>query len=298
VLRDGRLADVRRTETADPDRLVHAIIGRPPEKVFVRPPRPDYAPLLTVSDTVVGDVGPMDFEVHRGEIVALVGLRGAGQESIGRALIGVTPIASGKVLLASRHPNTSSAGAAIASGIAFVPGDRIGESIAHGLTVRENIFLNPAAAGRGLLSWRDPTNELAEAHALGQQVGLVPNDPTTMIETLSGGNQQKVVMARWMRIGGSLLVLEDPTAGVDVGAKAEIYRLLSKAVQGGQAVLLISTDFEEVAAICHRALVFRDGSIVAELEEDELSVEHLVRTTSLQAPAVKAGELPQPARSN
>jgi ribose transport system ATP-binding protein len=298
VLRDGRLADVRRTETADPDRLVHAIIGRPPEKVFVRPPRPDYAPLLTVSDTVVGDVGPMDFDVHRGEIVALVGLRGAGQESIGRALIGVTPIASGKVRLASRQPNTSSAGAAIASGIAFVPGDRIGESIAHGLTVRENIFLNPAAAGRGLLSWRDPTNELAEAHALGQQVGLVPNDPTTMIETLSGGNQQKVVMARWMRIGGSLLVLEDPTAGVDVGAKAEIYRLLSKAVQGGQAVLLISTDFEEVAAICHRALVFRDGSIVAELEEDELSVENLVRTTSLQAPAIVAGELPQQARSN
>jgi ribose transport system ATP-binding protein len=298
VLRDGRLADVRRTETADPDRLVHAIIGRPPEKVFVRPPRPDYAPLLTVSDTVVGDVGPMDFDVHRGEIVALVGLRGAGQESIGRALIGVTPIASGKVRLASRQPNTSSTGAAIASGIAFVPGDRIGESIAHGLTVRENIFLNPAAAGRGLLSWRDPTNELAEAHALGQQVGLVPNDPTTMIETLSGGNQQKVVMARWMRIGGSLLVLEDPTAGVDVGAKAEIYRLLSKAVQGGQAVLLISTDFEEVAAICHRALVFRDGSIVAELEEDELSVENLVRTTSLQAPTIVAGELPQQARSN
>jgi ribose transport system ATP-binding protein len=105
-------------------------------------------------------------------------------------------------------------------------------------------------------------------------------------------------MARWMRIGGSLLVLEDPTAGVDVGAKAEIYRLLSKAVQGGQAVLLISTDFEEVAAICHRALVFQDGSIVAELEEDELSVENLVRTTSLQAPAIVAGELPQQARSN
>jgi ribose transport system ATP-binding protein len=87
-----------------------------------------------------------------------------------------------------------------------------------------------------------------------------------------------------MRVGGSLLVLEDPTAGVDVGAKAEIYRLLSKAVQGGKSVLLVSTDFEEVAAICHRALVFRDGVIVAELEEKELSVEILVRTTSLRKP--------------
>jgi ribose transport system ATP-binding protein len=298
VLRDGRLVDVRRTATADPDHLVHAIIGRPPEKVFIRPPRPGHAPVLTFRDTVAGDVGPVNFEIRRGEIVALVGLRGAGQESVGRALIGDAPITAGEILLGSRKPDVSWAGAAIANGIGFVPGDRIGESIAHGLTVRENIFVNPEATGRGLLSWRDPNNEFEEARSLGQQVGLVPNDPVATIETLSGGNQQKVVMARWMRIGGSLLVLEDPTAGVDVGAKAEIYRLLSAAVQGGQAVLLISTDFEEVAAICHRALVFRDGSIVAELEEDKLSVENLVRTTSLQPPAVTADELPPKARPN
>nr|WP_147022454.1 sugar ABC transporter ATP-binding protein [Microvirga aerophila] len=296
VLRDGRLVDVRQTEMADPDCLVHAIIGRPPEKVFVRPPRPAHSLVLTFSDTVAGDVGPVNFEVHRGEIVALVGLRGAGQESIGRALIGAAPVTAGEILLVGREPDTSWPGAAIADGIGFVPGDRIGESIAHGLTVRENIFINPGAAGRRLFSWRDPNQEFEETRSLSQQVGLVPNDPMATIETLSGGNQQKVVMARWMRIGGSLLVLEDPTAGVDVGAKAEIYRLLSKAVQGGQAVLLISTDFEEVAAICHRALVFRDGSIVAELGEDELSVENLVRTTSLQAPAIPAGELPPQAR--
>jgi ribose transport system ATP-binding protein len=124
-------------------------------------------------------------------------------------------------------------------------------------------------------------------------VGLVPDDPSAPIETLSGGNQQKVVMARWMRIGGSVLVLEDPTAGVDVGAKAEIYRLLSTVVQAGKSVLLVSTDFEEVAAICHRALVFRDGVIVAELKEEELSVETLVRTTSLRRP----GHLEEPMTS-
>src|SRR5215212_1097519 len=215
-----------------------------------------------------------------------------------RAASRMVPIAGGEILLADKQPDTSWAGAAIADGIGFVPGDRIGESIAHGLTVRENIFINPKAAGRGLLSWRDPNSEFEEARSLGQQVGLVPNDPIATIETLSGGNQQKVVMARWIRVGGSLLVLEDPTAGVDVGAKAEIYRLLSRAVQDGQAVLLISTDFEEVAAICHRALVFRDGSIVAELGEDELSIENLVRTTSLQAPAVAASELLSQARQN
>jgi ribose transport system ATP-binding protein len=290
VLRDGRLVDTRPTAAADPDRLVHAIIGRPPEKVFVRPPRPGHAPVLSLRDTVAGDVGPVDFTIHRGEIVALVGLRGAGQETIGRALIGDAPVTAGEIRLDGRRPDTTWAGAAIADGVGFVPGDRLGESIAHGLTVRENIFVNPRASGRSLTSWRDPAAEGEEARSLGQQVGLVPNDPAAPIETLSGGNQQKVVMARWMRIGGSVLVLEDPTAGVDVGAKAEIYRLLAKAVQAGQAVLLVSTDFEEVAAICHRALVFRDGSIVAELAEDELSVETLVRTTSLQAPAPAAAD--------
>jgi ribose transport system ATP-binding protein len=105
------------------------------------------------------------------------------------------------------------------------------------------------------------------------------------IETLSGGNQQKVVVARWMRIGPQALVLEDPTAGVDVGAKAEIYRLLAAALGKGQAIVLISTDFEEVAAICHRALVFRGGRIVAELAADELSIEAITRATSLAGEA-------------
>ncbi|MET0428809.1 MAG: sugar ABC transporter ATP-binding protein [Microvirga sp.] len=284
ILRDGRLVSTRETPGADPDQLVHDIIGRPPEKVFVRPDRPVPSPALSFHDVAMEGVGPVTFDVHKGEIVGLVGLRGAGQERIGRALIGGSALTSGEIILAGRRPDTSCAGAAIAHGIAFVPGDRIGESIAHGLTVRENMFINPGATGRGPLAWRDPGHERDEARHLGRQIGLVPDDPSAPIETLSGGNQQKVVMARWMRIGGSLLVLEDPTAGVDVGAKAEIYRLLSRVVQAGKSVLLVSTDFEEVASICHRALVFRDGVIVAELEEDELSVETLVHTTSLRRP--------------
>jgi ribose transport system ATP-binding protein len=298
VLRDGKLVDVHLTADANPDRLVHAIIGRPPEKVFVRPPRPGHAQALAFRDAIAGNVGPMNFEIDRGEIVALVGLRGAGQESVGRALIGDQPVTAGEILLDGMRPDISWAGAAIASGIGFVAGDRIRDSIAHGLTVRENVFINPAATGRSVLSWQDRNSEIKETHSLGHQVGLVPNDPLAAIETLSGGNQQKVVMARWMRIGGPVLVLEDPTAGVDVGAKAEIYRLLSKAVQGGQMVLLISTDFEEVAAICHRALVFRNGRIVAELAEGDLSIENLVRSTSLSAQAAGPSELSLQARSN
>jgi len=149
------------------------------------------------------------------------------------------------------------------------------------MSVRENMFINPHASGRGLFTWRSAGSEAAETAALGRTVGVSPNDPEAPIETLSGGNQQKVVIARWMRIGPEVLVLEDPTAGVDVGAKAEIYRLLAASLAKGQGILLISTDFEEVAAICHRALVFRNGRIVSELDAADLSIEAITRATSL-----------------
>jgi ribose transport system ATP-binding protein len=281
VLRDGRLVDARRTVEATPEGLINAIIGRPPESVFVRPPAPGHDPALVCEDLVVGDVGPLSFTVHRGEIVALVGLRGAGQESVGRAMIGAEPLDAGRVLLGGAVLDSTAPPAAIGCGLGFVAADRVAESLAHGMNVRENMFINPRASGRGLLSWRRPAAEGAETAALGRAVGLSPNRPEMPIESLSGGNQQKVVLARWMRVGPDVLILEDPTAGVDVGAKAEIYRLLAAALAKGQALILVSTDFEEVAAICHRALVFRGGRIVSELAAAALSVEALTRATSL-----------------
>jgi ribose transport system ATP-binding protein len=283
VLRDGKVVDARRTAEATPAGLIRAIIGRPPESVFVRPPAPGRDPVLVCTDIVSGDVGPLTFHVDRGEMIALVGLRGAGQETVGRALIGAETIEAGEVRLGKESLACSSPETVIDAGLGFVAADRIADSVAHGMSVRENMFINPHASGRGLFTWRSPAAEIEETAALGRTVGLSPNEPEVPIETLSGGNQQKVVVARWMRIGPQALVLEDPTAGVDVGAKAEIYRLLAAALGKGQAIVLISTDFEEVAAICHRALVFRGGRIVAELAADELSIEAITRATSLAA---------------
>jgi ribose transport system ATP-binding protein len=107
-----------------------------------------------------------------------------------------------------------------------------------------------------------------------------PNDPTLPIELLSGGNQQKVVVGRWLHLGAKVYVFEDPTAGVDVGAKAEIYRLFDVALQAGAAIVVVSTDFEEVAKVCHRALVFDRGRVVAELAAADLSVENLLAAAS------------------
>ena len=148
------------------------------------------------------------------------------------------------------------------------------------LTVRENLFLNPVAAGLSLFSLLAPGRENRAALELGQRVGLRPNDPTLPIELLSGGNQQKVVVGRWLHLAAKVYVFEDPTAGVDVGAKAEIYRLFDVALQAGAAILIVSTDFEEVAKVCHRALVFDRGRVVAELAAADLSVENLLAAAS------------------
>jgi ribose transport system ATP-binding protein len=288
VLRDGRLVGVAPTAGTDPEALVRLIIGRPPDALFVRPPHREGTIALRVTGLLTEHTGPVDLACAQGEILALVGLRGAGQEEIGRALFGLEPVLAGRIEIAGRAHVPGTPGEAIATGLGFVAGDRNAESVAPGLAMRENLFLNPLAFGRALLGWRRPGDEAQEARRLGRAVALKPDDPSVPIETLSGGNQQKVVMARWMRIGGEVLVLEDPTAGVDVGAKAEIYRLLGQAVAQGLGIVLISTDMEETAQIAHRALVFREGRIAAEISEAELSVERLVQTASLSAHAKAA----------
>ncbi|TPL43560.1 sugar ABC transporter ATP-binding protein [Mesorhizobium sp. B2-4-6] len=286
VLRDGIVAATARAAEINPESLVQAIIGRPHDQVFIRPPKPqEPQTVISLEATEIGTVGPVDLKLGSGEIVGLVGLRGAGQDAIGKALFGIEPIAAGTIRLFGEAYVPRDPFDAIVKGVLMVAGDRNTDSIAQGMSVRENMFLNPVAAGRGLFSPRFPALENEEAEGLGARVSLRPNAPSAPIETLSGGNQQKVVMARWMRIGGRVLVLEDPTAGVDVGAKAEIYRLLADALANGLSVLLISTDFEEVTAICHRAFIFRAGRIVAELSEDKLSIANLLGAASLSPAA-------------
>ena len=208
-----------------------------------------------------------------------VGLRGAGHEDVGRSLFGVMEH-EGDVLLDGEKPDLSSPRSAMESGFGFVARDRVVESITPVLTIRENAFINPAASGRKPLSLLLPSAETAQAKDLGELVGLSPNDPSLAIEALSGGNQQKIVVGRWLGTNRKFLIAEDPTAGVDVGAKAEIYNLLFNALASGMGVLVVSTDFEEVAAICHRAVVFSRGKIVSELSGVELSTESLIQAAS------------------
>ena len=280
VLRDGRVVGERRIAATSPEEAILLIVGREPSQVFRRPVQRTGTARLLIEALVAEDAGPVDCAVHAGEVIGLVGLRGAGQESVGRALFGLAPVRSGGIRLDGRAVRPRSPRHAIAEGIHLIGADRVEESVVPRLTIRENLFLNPLAAGRSLWSFLAPRAETRAAAELGRSVGLRPNDPALPIEWLSGGNQQKVVLGRWLHLQGKVYVLEDPTAGVDVGAKAEIYRLFEVALKAGAAILIVSTDFEEVAKVCHRALVFDRGQVVAELAAADLSVENLLGAAS------------------
>jgi len=288
VLRDGRVVGERDTAATNPEEAILLIVGREPSQVFRRPAERAGAARLELQELAVADAGPIDCAIHAGEMVGLVGLRGAGQESIGRALFGLLARSSGRILLDGLPVALASPRQAMAAGICRIGADRVAESIVPGLSIRENLFLNPLAAGRRLWSLLRPSRESGDAAELGRKVGLRPNDPALPIEWLSGGNQQKVVVGRWLHLGGKLYVFEDPTAGVDVGAKAEIYRLFDVALKSGAAILIVSTDFEEVAKVCHRALVFDRGRVVAELAGADLSVENLIAAAAASVHATTA----------
>ena len=278
VLRDGQMVGMRDIAHTNAEDLVSLIVGRKTREID-RPDAQEGPELLTLKGLRTAKAGPVTLSIKRGEMVGLVGLRGAGHEEIGRALFGLEPH-SGEVLLEGRAPDLTNPRTAMASGIGFVARDRVVESVAPALTIRENAYLNPSATGRGMTSFLRPRDEDVLARHLGARVGLSPNDPTLAIEALSGGNQQKVVVGRWLDTGRRLLIAEDPTAGVDVGAKAEIYHLLYGALASGMGVLIVSTDFEEVAAICHRAIVFSRGQVARELRGVALSTETLIQAAS------------------
>ncbi|OYV40220.1 MAG: sugar ABC transporter ATP-binding protein [Rhodospirillales bacterium 20-64-7] len=292
VMRDGRVVGDRQVATTTAAEAILLIVGREPSQIFRCPVEKHGRPLLMLDRFCVGGVGPITANIHAGEIVGLVGLRGAGQELVGRSLFGLEPATSGLATLDGTPIAPRSPHQAMAAGINLVWGDRTAGSVVPMLSVRENMYINPLAAGLHRLSYIRPGRETQAARDLGHQVGLRPNEPAMPIEALSGGNQQKVVVGRWLHLHGKLYIFEDPTAGVDVGAKAEIYRLFNVALQAGAAILVVSTDFEEVANVCHRALVFDRGRVVAELAEADLSVQALLAAASASIPDASRTSVP------
>jgi ribose transport system ATP-binding protein len=284
VMRDGKLVGVRDTAATTTDALVELIVGRKFEGVShkARTPTASAPVVLQLEGVYTANAGPVTMTVRQGEVLGLIGLRGAGHEAVSRALFGLSDMERGQVTLLGQPLQVSSPADAIAKGIGLVAADRLEENLGAALSVKENLFPNPALILGKLMARLRRQTEDTHAASLIQRFDVNPPAPQADVQTLSGGNQQKVVLARWMNLQLPLLILEEPTAGVDVGAKRQIYAILREQAEAGACVLVVSTDFEEVANLCTRALVFRDGQVAHELTGDALTVPRLLVASSGQ----------------
>jgi rhamnose transport system ATP-binding protein len=262
------------------------MVGRPVEAIF---PKRDIAlgdPVLEVEHLSSADAGIADVSltVRRGEIVGVAGLVGAGRTELARVLFGLARRDSGRVRLAGRdvHPRTPSE--AIAAGIAYLPEDRRRHGVVLDLPVAANLTL----ASLGLVSrhgWLDRGAERRAASRLVDALAVKTASLDTPVALLSGGNQQKVALGRWLVAPPALLILDEPTQGVDVGAKAEIHRLIGDLAAQGMGVLMISSELPEVLGMSDRILVMRRGRMVAAMDRAGADAESVMAAAFGRAPA-------------
>jgi ribose transport system ATP-binding protein len=266
VLRDGRAVETRPIAAMPPDEMIRLMVGRALEAHFpdLPPVAADAAVRLAVHDLrAASNVNGVSFEVRAGEIVGLAGLVGAGRTEIVRAIAGADVATGGEIAVDGRAMTVRSPHAAIEAGIAFITEDRKAQGLVLGMTVRENTTLaHLAAYSRGPFISRAAevgvTNqEIAELHI------RTPSSEQA-VKNLSGGNQQKVVLAKWLIGEARVFLFDEPTRGVDVGAKAEIYALMLQLLARGAGIVMVSSELPEVLGMSHRVLVVRDGKIAAE----------------------------------
>ena len=280
VLRDGSLVAHAPTTELDEARLVEHMLGRAPQ-VFERGAVTDHAgeERLTVRDLrVPGIAAPFDLTVRAGEIVGLAGLVGSGRTELTRALFGDLPATGGQVLVDGRPVRLRSSREAVRHGIFMLSEDRKGEGILPHLDVTENAMVSRDRSGLGLLRrlLPVPADERAQFERLRADMRIRVPHGRQLIGNLSGGNQQKVLLGRALLSGCAVLLLNEPTRGVDVGAKVDIYQLVKQLAEAGVAVVVSSSDAPELAAIADRCAVYFAGRQVAELHGRDVTEDNIV----------------------
>lgn len=223
-----------------------------------------------------GAIDPLDISIKKGEIVGLAGLLGSGRTETARLLFGADSDCSGSTRIKNREVRFSSPRDAISNGIGFCSEDRKGEGIIPNLSVRENIML-ALQAKRGVFRKMSNAEQLELANHYIEKLSIKTPSPEAAIKNLSGGNQQKVLLARWLAIQPELIILDEPTRGIDVGAKAEIEKLINKLSDEGVAVLFISSELEEVVRVCDRINILRDRHKVGELVGRDIDEQRIMQ---------------------
>lgn len=282
VFRDGKYIDTIETRQATEGKIINMMVGRELDRSAVRPPENVGDVLLDVRGLTGKRFRNVSFDLRRGEIVGFCGLVGAGRSEVSRAIFGADRFTDGEVFFDGKPVRFKSPGHAIKKGIAMVPEDRkvlslfMGMSIQHNISMAQLPYMSPTRTihhGRE----RAIVNEFVDA--LDIRLASIDNP----VSSLSGGNQQKTVLARWLATRPKLLILDEPTHGVDVGAKAEIYELMRQLASDGMGILLISSELPEIVALSHRIVVMHEGRVTGIVTPEEAAEESLMAyATGLQ----------------
>jgi ribose transport system ATP-binding protein len=259
VLRDGRNAGGGMTRETSVDTIVSSMVGRTLDDFYPRSPRTIGDPILEVDDLAPARSGPATFTLHRGEMFGIAGLLGAGRTRLLRALFGLEPVRSGAVRLAV-YTGPFSPAVRWRQGMGMLSEDRTGEGLALNLSIADNMTLTRLGGlGPGFVV--SPARQEAAARRWMDKLGIRAAGPRQAVSHLSGGNQQKVAVARLLHHDVDVLVLDEPTRGIDVASKAQIYALIDELVTGGKAVLLVSSYFPELLGVCDRISVMTRGRL-------------------------------------
>ncbi len=283
IMKDGAFVRCVATAETSVDEVIQGMVGRPIEELF-EPRAEVLGPALLRADALVGDrvPTPLSLEVHEGEIVGIAGLEGQGQQELMRLIAGFNPARAGTLELAGTPIANHSARQRMAAGIGFVPESRKDDGLFLSLDIGANMA-TAAIARRTFLSWVPRLG--ARVADVMQRLAVKAPDARTPVIDLSGGNQQKVVLGRWLLAGAKVLLCEEPTRGVDVGAKREIYRQLREFARDGRGILVTSRELPELIGLCDRLLVIRGGAIVAEIDARDATEDALLRAA---LPAVES----------
>ena len=273
VLRDGRVAGTFQTAAMNKQAIIHMIVGEHVDLETMRPPAKAFGDRAAVIDSLKGGtIRNFSAEFSRGEVVGLTGLIGSGYDEIVYMAFGAVPAAAGTLALGDRTfklPELTPTDA-IEGGCILIPGDRQGAGAVVTLSVSDNVNLGVLAEISR--AWALANSKLTQnATVLATRFDIRPRDPSLLFGALSGGNQQKALLAKWLQKSPRLVLLDEPTQGVDVGARAQVFSAIAEAAENGATVLCASSDYEQLAAICDRVLVFGRGMVVDEIEGDRIT---------------------------
>jgi ribose transport system ATP-binding protein len=282
VLRDGHLVTTYPRETVNRDEVVRSMVGRVLSDLYPDRAEEPGPPLLQLRGVRSREVGPVDLELRKGEILGLAGLRGSGRSTLGRMVFGAEPLEGGELRLDGRPVRIESPSHGVRRGIAFVASDRKGEGLFRRMSLLRNLVAAalPAVTRRGLVSG---AAERTLAERLRRELDIRARSVEQVVDSLSGGNQQKAVLARSLASRPRILIVDEPTQGVDVGAKAEIHSLLRALASDGMSVLMISSDLPEVLGMSDRIAVMAGGRICAVLDGATATDEEIMQVASATA---------------